>query len=135
MAKRLLAVALVCGLLPSPAFAQSIQKAIKAEAVRAAQTQRPAARGRNPYQTPAIVLLGVGAGLFVLAFVSPSGFKCDADDDFNVDCGTTANKGLLFGGLGAAGVGAYLYFKGENMRGPNIKPVSRGLVLEKRIRF
>lgn len=135
MLRRLAIAVLAVCLFPASTFAQSIRDAVQGEAIRLAQSQRPAARGRNPYSTPALVLIGGGAGLFVLAFLAPSGVDCDVDNDFNVDCGTTANKGLLFSGLGAMGVGAYLYFKGENMRGPNIKPIPGGIVVRQRIKF
>jgi hypothetical protein len=69
--------------------------------------------------------------------VAPSGVKCQEGRGFlDFECGTTANKGLLFGGLGAAGVGAALLAVGEGKRGlPSISPRPGGFMVRHRIRF
>lgn len=111
--RSLITTTLVLALSATPALASDLMASATKAATEAAQTQRPAARGQNPYKTPGIILLSAGAGLTLLAFLAPSGVSCQETGRglFDVSCGTTTNKGLLFGGLGAMGVGGFLLMK------------------------
>ena len=96
-------------------FRRSIDKAVAAEV----QANRRAARDENPHKAAAITLLSAGAGLVILGFTMPSGVECTDNSTsrtISIDCGTKANKGLLFAGVGAAGLGGFLYMKGERQR-------------------
>jgi hypothetical protein len=131
--RRAVALILLSVLLPTSAFAQSIRQSAKDEVAKLVQAQRPStARGDNPYETPAILLMAGGAGLTVLAAVLPPGLKCD---NFG-DCATTGHKGLLVSGLGLAGFGAVLFLKGQSQRRPDIVPLpGRGLYVGQRLTF
>lgn len=137
MLKRLALAGMIVSLLPAPSFAQSILAL--AERAVAAELQRPASQGRNPHATPAIVLMGAGASLVALAFIAPSGVSCE-DTGRNladISCGTHANKGLLFTGIGAAGVGVFLWMKGDRQRQsqPSVAPTAGGFVVRQRFSF
>ena len=84
-------------------------------------------------------MIGGGAALALLAFVNPTGATCtdrSTATTVSVSCGTTANKGLLFGGLGAAGVGAALLVRGEQLRSQTaIAATPHGLAVQRRFRF
>jgi hypothetical protein len=132
MVTRLAVVVLILGLVPSSAFAQSLRHAAKQEGIRLAQNQRPTtARGDNPYETPAIILISGGTLLSVLALVAPAGINCDND----LNCETTGHKGLLVAGLGMAGVGVGLFMKGERQRSPDIALLPGGVYVGKRVKF
>jgi hypothetical protein len=63
MFRRSLILVLIAAFTASPALAGDlkISALVKEAAARAAaQAQRPAARGENPYMTPGLVLLGAG---------------------------------------------------------------------------
>ena len=116
-------------------FRRSIDKAVAAE-VQA--SRRRAARDENPHKVLALGLIGAGATLAILAFVMPSGVECreTGPSVFSLECGTKANKGLLFAGLGAAGLGGIMYMKGERQRAaPSITPTIGGVVIRQRVRF
>jgi hypothetical protein len=126
-AHRLVTLALVLTLTPVPTFAQTLRAAAKAGGAELAAAQRPAVRGSNPYKTPAIVLMSAGAGLTLSGLAAQTTVCAET-------CRSHPNKGVLFGGLGTLGVGAFLYMKGENRRAA-IRPVSGGIVVSTRIRF
>lgn len=117
-------------------FRRSIDKAV---AEQAQAPRRRAARDENPHKVAALTLLGVGATLAVLGFVLPSGAECtdsSTSRGFAVECGTKANKGLLFAGVGAAGLGGFLYMKGERQRAaPSITATAGGVIIRQRVRF
>jgi hypothetical protein len=132
MVKRVAALAIVVGLLPSASFAQSLKGSIVRQAEASlARVQRPAAQGRNPYATTAIVLMAGGGVLAILGFLDTTGFECSSSaSGTTVGCGTTKNKGLIFAGLGTAAVGALLYKMGEDRRGsPMIAPIPGGVYI------
>lgn len=116
-------------------FRRSIDKAVAEEAQAAT---RRAARDENPHKGAAITLLSAGAGLVLLGFVMPSGAECKETNSslYGIECGTKANKGLLFAGLGAAGLGGFMYMKGEQQRAtPSIMTTAGGVVVRSRVRF
>ena len=89
---------------------------------------------------PGVVLLSAGGGLAILSFLAPTGISCkdqSTSTTFNFDCGTTANKGLLFGGLGAMAVGGLLLMKGERdrNRSPELVFHPGGVMVRERIRW
>lgn len=136
------ATALMMTLASQPAFADPVlRRSIDNAATRFAQAaSRPAARGENPYMVPGLVLISGGGVLTLYAFLSPSGVECSdtsTRNTFSVECGTKANKGLLFTGLGAAGVGVLLLMKGEKHRNasPSIVAVPGGAAVLHRIQF
>lgn len=142
MWKRVLIIVLSFALIvpAPPVFGQGMgiirasENAIKAVVAADAQARRPAARGENPYMTPGLVLLGLGGALVVWGFAAPSGVKCSGDF-LSVECGTTANKGLLFAGLASAGAGATLIMVGEGKRGrPTISLRLAGMALRDQTR-
>jgi hypothetical protein len=139
MVKKLVVCAVVLALNPLPLFGQSLRESANEAAIRLAETQRPAAGGRNPYQTPSLVLMGLGGTLTVLSFLAPSGVSCRETGPglIDIECGTQANKGLLFSGLGAVGLGAYLWMKGDKQRAaqPILTPTPGGIALQHRFRF
>lgn len=134
MFKRLAAASLVLGLLPSAAFAQSIRESAAKEVAKLAQaqTQRPSSAGENPYRTPAIVLMGGGAALALVGLEMKS-CSIGIGTDYSVNCGS--NKGVMFAGLGAAGLGAVLFARGESQRRPFIAAIPGGVYIGKRIKF
>ena len=87
--------------------------------------------------------MGVGGLLTVLAFASRSGetilgrADCEVTGPrfLHIACSTTSNKGLLVSGLGAVGVGALLYMRGENRRSPSIAPIRGGVFVQQQIEF
>ena len=137
--QRALLAPLVLTLVASPVAAQEarfdLTKAT-AEAVKAtleAEAQRPAARGENPYMLPGLILVGGGAALSVIGFTVQTGVKC-TEDVSSFECGTTANKGLVFSGVAIAGVGAALIVIGQGKSGmPTLAPRPRGFEIRQRI--
>jgi hypothetical protein len=121
------------------AFGDTIRSSIPAavDAEAAAQT-RQRGRGENELIVPGIVLISGGAGLALLGVIYPSGAKCEETGgrNFGIQCGTTANKGLLFTGLGAAALGGYLIMRGEKQRNrPFVAPTAGGIVAGHRLSF
>jgi hypothetical protein len=131
MLKRLAAATLIAALFPTMAVAQSLKSSIRQEAAAvAAQQQRPAARGRNPNKTIGVVLIGAGLGLVLLSALASS-TDCPIGQ-FGPTCTQKANGPLLFGGLGAVGVGITLMVVGRN---PNIAAAPGGITLGGKFRF
>lgn len=133
MVKHLATVALILSLTPVPTVAQSLRAAATSGGAEIAAAQGAAPRGANPYKTLAIVLMGAGAGLTILAIAAPTHYCGDAS--MTSSCGTSYHKGVLFGGLGALSLGAVLYIQGEHRRGTTVRAVPRGAMVSKRIRF
>lgn len=131
--KRPVVAALLAILLPASHarasdFADSIARAT-GRAANASEQARSAARGENPYLVPGLVLVGGGATLALWGLLSTTGVECTSDPlAINVKCDTTSNKGLTFAGLGAAGVGAILLWRGEQQRHQPEIVVQRGKV-------
>lgn len=80
--------------------------------------------------------MGVGGGLTVYGLTHTTGVECDFGNA-NLGCKTTRSKGLVFGGLGAAGVGLWLFMRGERQRNvmPSISFDGRTIVASKRWSF
>jgi hypothetical protein len=139
MMRHILSLVLAFSLAGGTAFAESIRSSIPAAAAAAGAAQaRQRGRGENPMMVPGLVLMGGGASLATLAMLAPSGVKCKdtGGRSFGVECGTTANKGLLFTGLGAVGVGGYLIMRGEKQRSaPFVAPTVGGVVAGHRFTF
>lgn len=135
MGTRAAAMFMVMMMGVSPAMADTLSSAIKSAVAREIAQPTQASRPDNPHKLPAIALMGGGAGLIVLAFLNPSGVECSSDVNVTkVECGTKSNKGLLFGGVAAAGLGGYLYWKGERQRAlPQIAVHGSGLMVRERI--
>jgi hypothetical protein len=136
--RKTFAIVVAIALLATPVLAGDFQKSIQAAVRRTVADQsRPAARGENPYMVPGLALVGGGATLVVLGFISPSGVECTSDlSATNVSCGTTANKGLVFAGAGAAALGGLLLMKGEKARAmPEILGQRGRFVVRQRIRW
>jgi len=125
----------------APAFAESqFRKSMTDAAVADAQARSRRARAENPYKMPGLVLLSAGAALTLFGFIFPSGVECtDRGGAFSLDvqCGTKANKGLLFTGIGAAGVGTFLMMKGsrDSSASPSVSPLVGGFVVRKSVGF
>ena len=136
MTRRTIGLTIALILLPSLAFAQNrpLKLDLKTATSSLGKAQRPAARGDNPYETPAIILMAAGGGLVLFSMLD-QGVSCSSSvTTFN--CGSHANKGLLFAGLGSAGAGVFLFMKGEAQRNhPMIAPLPRGFILSHRIKF
>jgi hypothetical protein len=130
MIQRLLALALLLCLVPASASVQSFREAAKTEAVRLTATQRPAARGRNPYATHSLVLVGTGGTLMLMAAILPPGLDCGAD--FFEPRRETGHTGLMLTGLAAAGLGLAFYLQGERRRSPNIVAIPGGVFVGQR---
>lgn len=136
MRVRIVSAVLACSLASGPAFAEGIRASIPGAVERelAAQASQRG-RGENPMMVPGLVLIAGGGGLALLGLVYPSGIECK-ESRTSFDCGTTANKGLLFGGLGAAALGGILIMRGEKQRSsPYIMPTERGVVVGQRLSF
>ncbi len=125
--RRTLAVALVAGiaLMPTQAYASdllasSIASAAK-EAAAAAQA-RPNAAGNNdenPYFLPGVILLSAGGVVALYGMTHDTGVSCNTtgtNRGSSFSCGTTKSKGTIIAGLGIAGVGGYLLFKGNQQK-------------------
>lgn len=140
--RRWIAVFLVLSFtVASPLFAQtpteglgpSIDRAAKA---LAAQPQRPAARGDNPYLIPGVVLIGAGGTVLLYGLVHDTGVSCDATL-LSVNCETTKSKGTIIAGAAIAGVGAILLMRGERDRSRSPELVFRpgGVMVRERLRW
>lgn len=138
---RIVTVALALLVASPSAYADTLfRRSIDKAAAEAAQTsRRQAARDQNPHKVLALSLIGAGATLAILGFVTPAGVECSdvsTSRTYSVECGTKANKGLLFSGAGAIGLGGILYMKGERQRStPSITPTAGGVVVRQRVRF
>jgi len=122
------------------AVAGDLDTSIRAAAKSLSSQSRSAARGENPYETPGLVLLGVGGGVLVYGLLYPTGVGCtDNSTKTNVafDCGTTHSSGVIIAGAAMAGVGTYLLWKGQQnkSRGPEVAPTAKGVVVKQRIRW
>lgn len=134
--RRAAAMVLVMVMAASPVMAGDLSKSVKTAVEREMAQSRPAARGENPYKIAAIGLMGGGATLTILAFTNPTGVECSDKGgltSYSVECGTKANKGLLFSGIGAIGLGAFLFWKGERERSPEIVVHGGRLFIRERI--
>jgi hypothetical protein len=131
----LLVGTLVCSLAAEPAFAGDLTTSISKAATELAGQQSTAARGANPYMIPGLALIGGGGVVAVLGMLSTTSASCTVSTS-TVACDTGNNKGLLFGGLGIAGVGVWLLMKGEHERKDiDVAITPRGAAVKKTIRF
>ena len=101
----------------SPTVTSSVSRA--AEKLALDQEQRPRTRD-NPYFVPGIVLMSAGGGMMILGFANPGSIDCHVTD-VSFSC-STYNKGLVYGGLAAAGLGAVLFLRGESMKERTLVP-------------
>ena len=122
-----------------PATALDLRESAERHAAMyVAQTVAPAAAPlENPNKKTAEILGGVGAALVILGVVYKSGIECkDTSNSFGFECGQTANKTLVLGGLAVAVAGGVMYFVGEGKKksiGIGISP--SGLGVQTRVRF
>ena len=101
----------------SPSLNASISRATE----KLALDQEPRARtAENPYFVPGIVLMSTGGGIMLLGFANPGSVDCHVTD-VSISC-STYNKGLVYGGLAAAGLGAALFIRGESMKERSMVP-------------
>lgn len=130
---------LICSLVAEPVFAGDLATSISKAATELAEQQRPAARGDNPYMIPGLALIGGGGVLAILGMLSTSSVTCTSTDTRNtstVACDSGNNKGMLFGGLGIAGVGVFLLMKGEKERKDiDVAITPHGGFVKKTLRF
>lgn len=90
---------------------------------------------------PGIALVGGGALLMLLGFMSTSGVECTVGETrsgtITSGCDSKSNKGLIFAGLGAAGLGGVLIMRGEKQRNsaPYIMPTAGGVAVGQRLSF
>ena len=123
-----------------PGFSASARQApvrtLEAAAFEAAMQRNRRTRRSNPYATLSYVLMGAGGGLTVYGLTHATGIECDLGGA-NIGCKQTRSKGLLFGGLGAAAVGLWLFMRGERERNvmPSISFDGRTIVASKRWSF
>jgi hypothetical protein len=135
--RSIVSVLLVSALLiPTVSIAQTDEGPIAASARRAAMNQaRPAPRGDNPYLLPSLGLIGVGGTLMVLGFLTTSGIECTSTS-VSVDCGAKSNKGLIIAGAVAAGLGGFVFMRGESKRSQTeLVPQWGGVAIRQRVRF
>lgn len=133
MRGRVVSLAVIVSLVASTALAGPIRSSIPAAVARevAAQSQG----GENPMLVPGLVLIGGGAGLALLAVLNPTGVEC-SETSSSIECGTKANKALLFSGLGAAALGGVLIMRGSRQsNAPSIVTTPGGIAVQQRIRF
>jgi hypothetical protein len=141
MTRQVLISLLVASLPTSQALAGDIKTSMSEAARRSASSQsRPAARGENPYETPGLVLLGVGGGVLVYGLLYPTGVDCtDRSTRTNVsfDCGTTHSAGVTIAGAAMAGVGTFLLWRGQQnrSRGPEVAVKAGSMAIQQRIRW
>ena len=141
MKRQALALAIALGiLLPATQVrANDFSDSIKREAERAAQqSNRPAARGDNPYMLPGVILIGGGATLMLFGFLDTTSVTCTdkgGATSINVSCDSGHNNGLIVAGLAAMGAGGFLLWKGENGRSPELVTGPGRVAIRKRIRW
>jgi hypothetical protein len=138
MPKRLLALLLISALFPVSVSAQSIQRAIDRSGARIAQ-QTNAAAARNPYKTPAIVLMAGGAGLLVIGLAQDRGAEVNTSGaSVSVTEKGGSKTALTALGLAAAGGGAFLWFWGERQKhkiSPSVSATPLGAAMNLHFRF
>lgn len=115
-----------------------LARAVETAVVEAVAQRSGRTRRSNPYGTVSYVLMGAGGLLTVYGLVHSTGVKCEEGSgllDFN--CSGTKSKGVIFSGLGAAGLGAWLFMRGERQRNvmPSISFDGRTIVANKRWSF
>jgi hypothetical protein len=123
--RKALAVFLIAslGLFSISASAADLPAAISKAANEAAAAQaRPNAKGNNddnPYFWPGVALMSAGGLVFLYGVTHDTGVEC-AFTVVAANCGTTKSKATIFTGLGMAGVGAFLFYKGRSTSRPDI---------------
>lgn len=116
----------------------SISNAAKSVAASASQA-RPNARGsdENPYLIPAVVLMGVGGlvALYGTALSTPEVTCTESRTSFS--CGSSRSKAPLIAGLGIAGFGVFLFYRGEQKKNssPELVVGPHNVTLRKQIRW
>lgn len=92
----------------------TLSAAIDRAAKSAAEQARPnsQASGNEKRHTMGVVLVGAGAGLILLSFLT-GGADCPIGQ-FGPVCESTVNKGFMFAGLGAVGVGGFFMLTSGN---------------------
>ena len=106
----------------APSYAGDLTASVERAALAAAAQARPNARGSNddnPYFIPAMVLLGGGALVSLYGLTHTTGVECSSVA-FGTSCGLTKSKTTIFTGVGLAGAGAYLYYRGRATSAPQI---------------
>jgi hypothetical protein len=138
--KKIAVIAVIVSLVSATgSFAGIRESAARAAAEQAAS---PASLS-NPYLWPSVGLMSGGVSMVLLAFLNPSDLDCSTTtgNNFNVgvNCGTKANKGLLFAGVGVAAIGGFLFWKGEQTKNSRsvtfVAPVNGGVEIGHRVRF
>lgn len=143
MRLRIVSSVLACSLaLSGTAFAGGIRDSIPGAVERnLAEQARQRGRGDNPMMIPGIALIGGGGLLMALGLMSSSGVECTVGESrsgaITGGCDTKSNKGLIFAGLGAAGVGGFLLMRGAKQRNssPYIMPTVGGVSVGQRLSF
>ncbi len=136
MRGRVVSFGVIATLVASTAFAgPGIRESIPAAVAREVAAQNQRGRGENPMLVPGLVLIGGGAGLALLAVLNPTSVEC-SETSSSFECGTKANKALLFSGLGAAALGGVLIMRGNRQsNAPSIVTTPGGVAVQQRIRF
>ena len=122
----------------SPVISTSVSNAAKSLAASGGQA-RPNARGsdENPYLVPAIVLMGVGGlvALYGTALSTPEVTCTESRTSFS--CGASRSKAPLIAGLGIAGFGGFLFYRGEQKKNssPDLLVGPHGITLRKQVRW
>lgn len=120
-----------------PAAPRSIlDRAVEAVGFGTTTQRNRRTRRTNPYGTLSYVLMGAGGTIAVYGMTHTSGVECDIGGD-QIGCRQTKSKSVIFSGLGAAGLGLWLFVKGEGQRNmaPSIWFDGRTIVASKRWSF
>lgn len=122
----------------SVAFGQSPSIDFHQAAKEYVQSQRTStAKKDNPYELPALALMGLGGTLAVVALTAAPSINCADTPASGVyqPCTTGHHPVLLTTGAAMAGLGAVLWFKGESQRRPDIAISPTSVVLRHRFNF
>lgn len=122
---------LLCG---STAAAQDLVTSAAAAAARlGAQRTRPEPANDDPYRLPGFIMLIGGGVLAIAGAADDTGVQCETSAG-SFDCSTTKNKGLIFTGLGLAGVGSYFLLR-QRGRSPSIEFGYDSVTVQQRLSF
>lgn len=137
MQKSLTIALIIIPMLAPAVNAQDLLASANAEVERLAAEQRPrppASNDKDPYRLPGLIML-IGGGLLALAGAADTtGVRCESDA-VSFGCSTTRNKGLIFTGIGIAGVGSYFLLRGQRERSPSVQFGPDGFAVRHRLSF
>jgi hypothetical protein len=99
---------------------------------------RPNASGsdENPYFIASIALMGAGGLVAIYGLTHETGIECTGSG-LSVACSTTKSTGTAIAGVAIAGVGAFLFYRGEQQKksSPEIVAGPHGITLRQHLRW